>query len=63
MKEAEDLVATDKLSVNFVCLVWGFYVPVNSYCHVKMVGSPYHTFSLASLTKRLTIILCSYFHL
>ena len=31
-----------------------FYIPVNSYGHVEMVSSPNHTFSWASLTKRLT---------
>ena len=30
------------------------YVPVNSYGHVGVVSSPNHTFSWASLTKRLT---------
>ena len=44
-------------------LVWFgliLYVPVNSYGHVGMVTSPNHTFSLASLTKRLTSTSCTY---
>ena len=39
------------------CLVGlRFYVPVNSYGHVVAVSSSNHTFSLASLTKWLTVL-------
>ena len=33
------------------------YVSVNSYGHVETVSSPNHTFSWASLTKQLHILL------
>ena len=46
----------------FVLFGLTFNVPVNSYGHVEIVSSPNHTFfSWASLTKRLTSILCTYF--
>ena len=35
-----------------------FYVPVNSYGHVETVSEPNHTYSWASLTKRLTNTSC-----
>ena len=38
------------------------YVPVNSYHgHYRMVSSPNHTFSWASLNKRITSTSCTYF--
>ena len=37
------------------------YVPVNSYGHVRVVSSPYHTFSWASMTKCLTTTSCTFF--
>ena len=39
------------------------YVSVNRYGLVETVSSPNHTFSWASLTKRLTSTLCTYFRL
>ena len=38
-------------------------VPVNSYGYVGTVNSPNHTFSCASLTRRLTSISYTYFRL
>ena len=39
-------------------------VSVNTYGHARTVSSPNHTFvSWASLTKRLTNTLCTYFRL
>ena len=35
------------------------YISVNSYGHVEMVSSDNHTFSWASLTKRLTSTSCT----
>ena len=43
-------------------LVLLLYVPVNSYGHYGTDSSPNHTFSCASLNKRLTITSCTYFH-
>ena len=40
-----------------------FYVPVNSYSHVRTVSSPSNTFSWASLSKRLTSTSYTYFGL
>ena len=37
------------------------YVSINSYGHVETVSSPRHTFSWASLIKRLTSNLCTNF--
>ena len=46
---------------SIVCLC-GFILDlsVNSYGHVGMVSSPNHTFSWASLAKRLTSTSCTY---
>ena len=44
-------------------LVLLLYVPVNSYGHYETVSSPNHTFSWASLNKRLTSTSCTYFRL
>ena len=48
--------------LNFVCLVYGIYVPVNSYGHVEIVNLT-TLFSWASLTKQLTSSMCTYFRL
>ena len=47
----------------FIIFVLMLNVPVNSYDHVETVSSPNHTFSWASLTKRLTSTLCIYFRM
>ena len=52
-----------KVRQNTYFLILFFYVPVNSYGHVWMVSSPYHTSSWASLTKQLTCAWCTYFSL
>ena len=46
-----------------VCFVLLFTSQVNSYGHGRMVSSPNHTFSWASLNKQLTSTLCTYFRL
>ena len=38
-------------------------ISINRYDHVRTVSSPDHSFSLASLTKRLTSTSCIYFRL
>ena len=43
----------------FVLFGLRFYDPVNSYGHVETVISPNHTFSWASLIKRLTSTPCT----
>ena len=45
----------------FVFLVWCFSVPVKSFDHVGMVSLPTTRLSKATLTKRLTSTLCTYF--
>ena len=49
--------------MNGPCFGFGLilYVPVNSCGHVKMVVSPNHIFSWASLTKQLSSTSCTYF--
>ena len=47
----------------FVCLFCCFTSQVNSYGHGRMVSSPYHTFSWASLKKQLTSTSCTHFRL
>ena len=57
------------LSAFYICCIYSsfvlfglvLYIPVNSYVHVWTVSSPNHTFFWASLTKRLTSTLCTYF--
>ena len=43
-----------------ICLFCCFTSQVNSYGHDRMVSSPNHTFSLASLNKQLTSTSCTY---
>ena len=47
----------------FVCLFCCFMSQVNSYGHGGTVNSPNHTFSWASLYKKLTSTSCTYFRL
>ena len=47
----------------FVCLFGCFTSQINSYGHGRTVSSPNHTFSWASLNKRLTSNSCTYFRL
>ena len=49
--------------LTFVCLFCCFTSQVNSYGHCWTVSSPNHTFSWASLNKRVTSNSCTYFRL
>ena len=49
--------------VTLVCLFCCCTSQVNSYAHGGLVSSPNHTFSWASLNKRLTSTSCIYFRL
>ena len=52
-----------ELTVLFCLIGLLLYIPVNSYGHVGTVSSPNHTFSWASLNKRLTSASCTHFGL
>ena len=49
------------LNTDLFCLFCCFTSQVNSYGHGGTVSSPNHTFSWASLNKRLTSALCTFF--
>ena len=48
-----------RVVIGLVCLI--LYVSVNIYGHFETVSTTNHTFSWASLTKRLTSNSCTYF--
>ena len=59
-----EMVGCDNNDVSFFCLfVLLLYIPSQHLWLSGMVSSPNHTFSWASLNKRLNSTLCTYFHL